>query len=41
MAPHEALFQKKKKKKLLNMTNQPQSGLVVDGVWGKADIIFP
>ncbi|KAH8648176.1 hypothetical protein BGZ60DRAFT_437732 [Tricladium varicosporioides] len=37
MNPHEALSQQK----LLNMTNQRQSGLVVDGVWGKADIIFP
>lgn len=37
MAPHEALS----KQKLLNMTNQPQTGLVVDGVWGKADIVFP
>ena len=37
MEPHQNLS----KRKLLDMTSQRETGLVVDGLWGKADIIFP
>lgn len=37
LAPHPALA----KEDILEMMNEPECGLVVDGIWGKADIIFP
>lgn len=35
--PHKSLS----KEKLISMTGTQECGLVVDGLWGKADIVFP